>query len=787
MAEQPIAWGALWALVSNLDGQDYTLTGETIPGAAALTREQLQTIHLSVVLALTLGSIFSRLARDCLSPAFTSFSDRARALSQGALQLEDTHNSFRALPRTGHHTPAQYSTILANRDELQHCQATRNWGPSNEQLKDLCSPAFLMFLIWVGSPIVDPILELQYAFALDQMALIDAWLDCPTPYVNQVSFTAIGYRIDAIRGDNRLRTPAQQLANIAERATETMTALLRVVLAAATGCINISGQELFIDNIIKPTFAAVVSTAVPMLPSVNPAAPCNQQVSSELPATSSLPAYLPNFSDDTNPQWFRSATYHFSNLAFPLESLSRGDASAEHVWHEYTCNVLRVRILCMHLSEQQVITHLSQSFKRADPHFVASEELRCQPSCTLLLWLSGLRDFFFTNQQFRHNIELAWRKYRVGTARDFNELIHHIRTYYQLIFLDYNTLPGKMTLYDFAWHLFEKIQHLLSPECKSELARVVQQYVPLAGVLERMQTCLRVQAMHSLTLEADPAYQFVTWCIAQLRTARETANTTRRYATLPDPRVTTDFARLHPNSCTTPTPAPPGTRSTSKPTRIALANSDASNRADAISKGGKHLQNRTIPARHDPSRPLDRTNLPTELKDSLHRRGPPLTEADIRGLLHRLPPWMAAMLTHELDHPGQPDTLHGVVKAYVNAKKPTYRLPATALTICLALLKSYLIHARPMCLLCPHDSTCDRRHFVDACPEVLQHCRPALEAFRANVANAGKGFLAVQPGQPIPQDVVKPRKDRYAPPSGAPPPPAAPKPGAKRERPAHIR
>lgn len=780
----PVSWDAYWALVVDTAGQDLSLVGSAVPGSGALTPAHHRMLHLTVVLCLTHAGIFSRLVKDCLAPAFASLSDRTRALALSALPLDDSAPCFRALPKIGHLTSAQYSAVLANRDELRQCRVNRQWGPKDEPMRHLCCPAFLMFLTWVGTPIANPVLDFLFAYANDNTSFIEPWLDCPTPYVQHISFKAIHDRLEAVRSNSNLRTPAHKLVSLAEAAQGTLTVLLRAIFMASGECINIPTAELFVDNVVKPPFSSIVATAAPQLPAL--VAVSVSQVPSELPTSPSLPSYAPNFLPDHNTQWFRSAAYHFDNLRFPTDTVARGDASAERAWHEYSCNVLRARIICLQLSEQQVITHLSQGFQRSDPHFAVSEDCRARPSCTVPSWLSALREFFFTNQQFRHNIELAWQQYRIGQARDFNELIHHIRIYYQLIFLDYPTLPGRMTLFDFAWHLFEKMQHLLSAACKSELARTVQLCIPLSGVLEQMQRHLGDQVLDTTSLEADPAHHFITWCLQQLKLAKRTANTTRRYATIPEARATIDYAQLSGRATNTP----PATAAAA----AAPAGQGRQGRRTALANSGRPTTTavQTPSAGPSPIPPgtdlITRRNLPADVRESINRKGRPLTETAIREIAKRLVPWMTSLITHELDHPGATDTLHGVARAYSDAKKPAYRLATTALAYCQYLLKSHLIYTRPLCSICPHgDGTTDRRHTAADCPEAKAHCPAALATFTANPANTGKSFMATEPGQPIPADTVRPRRnDRCESAPAAPPVPAATN-TTKRPRAANIR
>lgn len=775
-----VLWDTYWALVSSTDGHDYTLTGSAIPGSGALSLLHHQSLHLAVTLCLTLGSTFSRLAKDCLSPAFASLSDRARALALSALQLDEGEPCFRALPKIGHLTSAQYSAVLHSRDELRKCRVARQWGPKDEPMHHLCSPGFLLFLTWVGSPIVDPILDFLFVYSHSNTSFVEPWLDCPTPYVNHISFKAINDRVEALRNNAHYRTPAHKLSHLADQAAERLTTLLKTLFLAAGECINIPAVELFVDNVVQPPFPSVIATPTPQLPSTTTPLPATQ-VSSELPTCSSLPSYTPNFSPDNNPQWFRSASYHFGNLQFPVDIVARGDASAERTWHEYACNVLRARVICMQLSELQVISHLAQSFQRSDPHFAISEECRLHNSCTVVFWLTTLREFFFTNQQFRHNIELAWQQYRVGHAKDFNELVHHIRVYYQLVFLDYPTLPGKMTLHDFAWHLFEKMQHLLSPACKTDLARTVQLYIPLSGVLEQMQLHLRTQAMVSTTLELDPAHGFVSWCLKQLRFAKEVANTTRRYATLQEARTTIDYAQLSTRNAAPPLqPSAPATAA-GRPRRTACLNSSK----PASSEAPPVVQNTS--STHTPGDGLiTRRSVPADVRESINRKGRPLPGPALRNISRRLVPWMDSLIAHELEHPGQPDTLHGLAQAYSDARKPPYRIATSPEACCQYLLKSHLVYTRPLCSLCPHDSTHGRDHFAADCPELKKYVPEALRVFLANPANAGKGFLAAEPGRPIPEAVMKPKRDRYDPKSATPTAPTDAHP-QKRSRAANIR
>lgn len=156
--------------------QDYTLTGSAIPGSGALMAAHHRELHMTVTLCLTLATMFSRLVKECLTPVLASLSDRAR------VQIDHAEVSYRALPKIGHLTSAMYSVVLTlgNREELRNCRVSHQEVPwKDDPMRQLCCPAVLMFLVWIRSPIGDPILDF-FAFALGNTAFVEAWLDCPT-------------------------------------------------------------------------------------------------------------------------------------------------------------------------------------------------------------------------------------------------------------------------------------------------------------------------------------------------------------------------------------------------------------------------------------------------------------------------------------------------------------------------------------------------------------------------------------------------------------------------------
>ena len=167
-----------------------------------------------------------------------------------------------------------------------------------------------------------------------------------------------GVTASANRAKGTFSTPAQVMAHLAEKVIDILDPVAQGIFAAPA-FIPVTHEEL----------TKAIRRATPAVAAASPAAQYKDlvqqhQVLSPLPTQSSFPSYEPNFSDEKNAQWFRTAQYHFSPLIFPQDALERGDASAERIWHQYACDVRHARSLCLNLSEGQVIRHLSMSFTR---------------------------------------------------------------------------------------------------------------------------------------------------------------------------------------------------------------------------------------------------------------------------------------------------------------------------------------------------------------------------------------------------------------------------------------
>ena len=229
----------------------------------------------------------------------------------------------------------------------------------------------------------------------------------------------------------------------------------------------------------------------------------------------------------------------------PAAAARRGDPPAELIWHRFVADILHAHMKCMNLSENQVIQHLSQKIhiENVHRHFVCAQEAAANKLCTVRQWLDRIRDFYFTTGAFRHKVEHAWTQYQSTNTTDFNDLIHHIETYDQMIFLDYAHLVGKSQLLNFAWILFSKIQYLMQPGCTTTVANTLRMFLPLSNLVSKMQTVLTPAQILSRFEADESAKASISWIIQRLQQVRESANTAQRYKNL-DNEVNIDFARL---------------------------------------------------------------------------------------------------------------------------------------------------------------------------------------------------------------------------------------------------
>ena len=643
------------------------------------------------------------------------------------------------------------------REQLRAATATTcasNWGPPVGCVRDLLSVSAMAFYTWTGGALAATILDFVYSFSTDAAAWATVWLQCPVDH-SHLDFPALALRVTSHRARSTSSSPAAMVSQLATLAVSAIEPIVRSMYTAAS-ILPGTTANYFEEQLFRATSAQVA--AAPALQYAGIVR--SNLVLSSLPHVSSLPLYTPNFTDDSSATWFRSADYFFASIQFPLSDAVRGDASAERKWHHYVGEVLNNRVLCMKLSEAQVIKHLSKGFTRDAMHYQVATEKAMSPDCTVREWMDAIRDFFFTNGQFRMHIEGAWSKYRAGKASSFNDLVHHVRIYYQLIFLDYVDLPGKMSLQDFAWNLFDKLQHLMSPECTSELSATVKMFMPLPDLLQKLTTHLENSHTWPTERANSQAIAFVTWCVDKLNTAKETANTAKRFATFSANHYQgVDFA----STSTHTTPTREIQAHTSAPKRgqrqIAMAYTNTQRPGQSRSQFPNNRSTYVQPSAPSSSDTRERIpglrdarKLPFQQKQAWldNTMGSPT-----------VPQWIKDVYAFEVANHNAPFTIHGLAAAC--RKELPYYLPFTPVAVGIFLLEATFHHRKRVCGICPSSMPDgDRYHRIADCPTARSIAPEALATWAQHPANKNKCLMAVEPADELPPPPTPPPQPQSA-------------------------
>ena len=449
--------------VELLDNQGviYAVENPKLHGSGDLPRPDLECIRLSFSLLGNLARAYSSLLEYATDDRMALFMDHAKlCMSSPDDDAVVSENMTRPVL-----IPGKTVHMVANEVEtLAYYTCDAEWGPTDLAVRNCLSPAALAFFAWLSIDYSRHMLILLYLFCNDSAQWNTACMASP------VSASAL--RLAAIPGHTKryleLERPVTAAAAVLALCRKVLPVLKRAIHAvysATTAFPEIDRDAVYREAISFPTVGAILSCdAHGFVATHSPASTTTMAV---LPTSSSLPVYRPNFVRDERINWVRTAEHKFKHVAFPSDAITRGDVNSELLFHRYCCQVLHNRTLCMELSEQQVVEHLLVELKHYDSQYTIAEAKFKEPDCTVRSWLDAIRSAFFTSGQFRLNIEGAWHHYKMGQCRDFNDLMHHVRTYYQLIFLDYHNLPGKMTLHDFAWHLFEKLMHMTTAGASS--------------------------------------------------------------------------------------------------------------------------------------------------------------------------------------------------------------------------------------------------------------------------------------------------------------------------------
>ena len=619
------------------------------------------------------------------------------------------------------------------------------WGPGPGPTRNLLSPQGMSLMCWLGTKYAQPLLDFVYAFAKDDRAFKMSFLSCPAQN-DMLDMIGVSKRAATLRASPAVNSPGAAIVHLAKIAD---THLQEIVYAVFHAC---ESRSFCLDSIKLKIPSVNVSEMVKSeaIQFRDCSSSVVTQVQSTLPDLSSLPDVEPNFIDDRSASWFRSAEYTFKSVKFPAFSGLRSDQLSELRWHKYQSDALHARKHCTHLSERQVIQHLMSSFDRTEQHFTVAQHAAMRPHCTVRQWLETIRDFYFTNGQFRHNIEQAWQSYNVDESADFNELIHHVTEYYRLIFIDYPHMPGRQSRIDFACILFTKLQQLMQPQSTSAVSSTLTMFLPLSQLLVKFNDELK-PAMNESTEKADTvATAFIEWSVSQLLQVRESANTVKRFNCVASENRF-DYARLKSNRRHTP---PAGKRLQAAAAALQPPDRNSSVQPPRQPKG--------------PSASSDKPGHIPFLKemchtDSLDKFKTRFNEYRQLPGIRRSPDLITAI---EKELAGGSTAVHVALSRATRPLPPSVK--ATPLSVCQAMMRMTHLHPKKQCPLCPNGKGLNQTHPmhpISECPTFNELVPTAnREAFFQDAFNQTRQMVPLalpSSSGTRQQDNVK--RDRYDP------------------------
>lgn len=714
-------WDTFVASRADHSGSDLSLNDNAIPGLSAATREEREMIRVALAQLMWLTTFLIKAHVHLGKPGFKIACSGARLLL-GRSQTHVPGAPFGDLTRKRTQTEFDNSFSAENPNKC----LTR-WGPRPGLIADILGPITMMVIVWLGDDFAMPVLDLAFAFATDYKSFTVAWLECPA-VTESLDLLAVQSRASKLRNSPLINSPGAAVIHLAGQMKSTLDEVVHAIyhsFSARKIC-----QDAF-QRVLEPMDItdAFKSDAKQYL---NCTITVANKVQSILPTKSSLPDITPNFTDDGATTWYRGAEYAFSSIKMPTAAALRGDSLAELRWHKYQSDVLHARANVPQLSERQVIQHLSSTFSRSDQHFTIAQEAMLMPDCTVRHWLDVIKDFYFTSGQFRLNIEDAWKQYTASTAQDFNDLIHYIKTYYRLIFLDYVHMRGVQRKIDFAWILHNKLRHVLHPTQSSRVCETLRNWMSYSELLDKMKRDLKPALNEIDTVSDRVAESFIEWVIEQLQDVRETANTARFYdADNMHSEAQVDFALTH-------APRKQQDRARShKPTLQAAA--AAAQEPYAKRHGALQRQSRgsgqkkiMIPLLKDMANTLDPTAFVHWAKGFI--QNPDINE-DIRQSIR-------------LEINGGPTSLHGALSSATGALPNG--LQATLMHVCQAILKMFYLFPFKQCIFCPDSRQLQSSQ--SAVPCKLCNCKVfnALLPDAARIAFFEDPFNKTRQGAPSP-------------------------------------
>lgn len=538
--EHPVTWSALRE--SLLDARESNMSLEhsqsNIPGISKASEMDADNMRKAVACVQWLSVVCAAAHKAQANQSKHKQANLdARQCMSMLLKVPESERPFRVLePKT---TLADMNAKLSSTDDYDASTCTVEWGPPPGDVRDLLSPAAMGMITWLGPRYSIPLLDLAFAFASNYDEFSQMWLGCPASTAD-LDIMGVEDRAATIRALPEIKSPGDAIILLTRRVEETLSPMVEAIFKAYTSrnfvmaAVQRRASIVHVSEFIKAAATQYNDCAVPTI----------SKVQSVLPDSPSCPAVTPNFEDDKSTTWFKAAEYAFDNIRMPVSHMKRGDPSAEFRWHQYQCDIQQARMACMRLSERQVMQHLLHKASKSADHYVVATTTMLRPNATVPMFLETIREYYFTSGQFRYNVERSWQEYDACSAITFNDLIQYIKMYYQLIFIDYASLPGKQTKHDYACIAFRKIQQLLVPSSKSPLHRSLFDFLPKSTLVDRFLSELSPALLETRERADKTADNFLTWLITTLLTVRESANTIQRFAET-QPEAKLDYARGH--------------------------------------------------------------------------------------------------------------------------------------------------------------------------------------------------------------------------------------------------
>ena len=600
---------------------------------------------------------------------------------------------------------------------------TEQWTERPGVIRNILSPASMTALTFLGQALAEPVIDFAYAFAIGKSEWGKAWLNCPVE-TDKINFAGSPDRIEKLCSLADIRSPGDAIIRLSSQIVHNLGPAMEAIYNAfesrafCVGAIRRRVAPVDLSELVK-------SEAVQCRDCSNNAI---AQVQPILPTESALRDPEPVFEDDPSTSWFKIAEYAFKSVRMPVTAITRGDPLSELLWHKYQSDVLYARANCRKLSERQIIQHIMSMGSKDDMHFQTARAASMQPKMTVKRFLETIREYYFTGGQFRLNIEDAWRRFDAENAENFNELIHYIKTHYQLIFIDYAHMAGKQSKLEFAILTFQKILAINKASTTSSLSQALQDFLPRDKLIERFEKNLK-PAMQECTDNANSiADEFIEWVTTTLVSVRESANTIKRCMD-PIAQDNVDYARL---------------KRKPRPRRDHMLSAAVSDKSDHMQKPG---YNRSQPGPAGPSAP------PGKVKPQ-HING-------LMGALNSNDPARIIALAHQVK--GLADTPDSLKTAFelelnggVGSLAELYS-HASSLPPEIRADKASMLHTMLQSHYCRKNKTCDGcrgtpeehpDHPVVDCEFVKRHIPPEkVQAFvQAHQFNRTRRFTPLPPG-----------------------------------------